>query len=76
MVFFMKIGQRVKTLRLERGIKSTFVADKIGLSQPLFSMIERDKSRPTVDAVVALADFFGVTTDYLLKGNEEEEKAA
>jgi transcriptional regulator with XRE-family HTH domain len=66
----MNIGARVREMRKERGITAKFVAKKIGLSQAMLSEIEREKSGVTVQQVVALADFFGVSTDYLIRGKQ------
>lgn len=68
----MNIGERVRELRNKNGVKATFVASKIGISQPHLSMIEREKQLPTIPQLIALSDFFGVTTDYLLKGSSNE----
>jgi transcriptional regulator with XRE-family HTH domain len=65
----MNIGKRVKEIRENRGIKAVFVARQIGVSPATISEIEREKCNPTVTQLVALADFYGVTTDYLIKGN-------
>jgi len=67
----MNIGHRVKELRESKGIKGTFIAEKIGVSQPTFSMIEREKCSPTIPQLIALSDFFGVSIDYLVKGNDK-----
>lgn len=66
------IGKRIKELRESRGIKATFVAQKIGISQPLLSMIEREKCNPPFDSLIPMSDFFGVSIDYLVKGSSNE----
>lgn len=65
----IEIGDRIKNLRKSKGITATFVAQNIGVTSAVLSEIERNKNKPTIDKVVALSDFFGVTTDYLLKGS-------
>lgn len=69
------IGLRIKELRESKGIKATFVAQKIGISQPLLSMIEREKCNPPFDSLIPISDFFGVSLDYLLKGENEKNHA-
>ena len=73
----IEIGKTIKELRKSKGITATFVAQTIGVTSSVLSEIERGKSNPTIDKVVALSDFFGVTTDYLLKGanNENSNRA-
>ena len=68
----IEIGKTIKELRKSKGITATFVAQTIGVTSSVLSEIERGKSNPTIDKVVALSDFFGVTTDYLLKGANNE----
>jgi transcriptional regulator with XRE-family HTH domain len=68
----IEIGKTIKELRKSKGITATFVAQNIGVTSSVLSEIERGKSNPTIDKVVALSDFFGVTTDYLLKGSSNE----
>lgn len=65
----MSIGKRIKEIREGRGIKAIFVARQIGVSAATISEIERERCNPTVTQLVALSNFYGVTTDYLLKGN-------
>lgn len=70
------IGKRIKELRESRGIKATFVAQKIGISQPLLSMIEREKCNPPFNSLIPMSDFFGVSIDYLVKGESNETSNA
>lgn len=72
----MKVGKNIATLRTQRGLKANFVAEKIGIKAGLLSAIERERSNPTIEQIVALSDFFGVTTDYLLKGANNESNNA
>ena len=72
----IEIGKTIKELRKSKGITATFVAQTIGVTSSVLSEIERGKSNPTIDKVVALSDFFGVTTDYLLKGANNESNNA
>ena len=62
----MDIYQRIKELRKEKGISQTELAKAINHSQSTITDWENRKKRPTADAIIALAKFFDVTTDYLL----------
>ena len=68
-----EIGQRIKTLRKERGITATFVAQKIGTTSSVLSEIERGKSNPTIDKLIGLSDVFNVSIDYIVRGNKNNE---
>jgi len=65
----LEIGKNIKALRKSKGITATFVAQNIGVTSSVLSEIERGKSSPTIDKVVALSDFFGVSIDYLVRGS-------
>lgn len=58
-------SQRLKDLRLEKGINQTDVAKHIGVSVQSYSAYEAARE-PKYDALCKLANFFNVTTDYLL----------
>ena len=67
----MSFSQRLKELRAEKGITQQQLSAITGLSLGCISMLEVDKRAPTGSTLVALADVFGCTTDYLL-GREDE----
>lgn len=62
---------RLKELREERNLSQLNVANAIGTSQTNIGRWEKDKNEPSSGYVVKLADFFEVTTDYLL-GREDD----
>ena len=59
-------GQRIKELRKEEGLTQTELAKATGLSQSAITAWEVGTNAPTAMAIVILAEYFGVTTDYLL----------
>ena len=58
--------QRLQTLRETRRLSRRTLAELCGLSKNMISLYERGEKAPSVDALINLADFFGVSTDYLL----------
>lgn len=64
----MTAGQRIAKLRKERGLNQKNVSEAIGMSHSVLNRIELGKRPLRDDEVVALADYFHVTTDYLLRG--------
>ena len=66
------VGQRIRSLRIERRMSRTEMAAKLGISQPALYYIEAGKNCPMV-RVMAAARIFGVTVDSLIK---EPEHAA
>ena len=57
---------RLKELRKQKNLSQDQLALKTGLTQTSINHWEKGKCIPTADAIVALARYFGVTTDYLL----------
>lgn len=66
----MTFGQRLRFLREQRGLKQIELAEKIGLRNHTISNYERGERAPSPESLEALANFFGVTTDYLLYGKK------
>ncbi|MTI49983.1 MAG: helix-turn-helix transcriptional regulator [Firmicutes bacterium] len=64
------LGDRLKKLRKEKGYEAQFIAKKINVSKATYSGYENNKSMPAYDTLTKIADFFNVTTDYLLGRTE------
>ena len=71
----MGIGERILHLRKKMGISQEELADQIGVSRQAVSKWESGQSIPDIDKVIALSDFFNVTTDYILKGVESSSSS-
>lgn len=61
-----KFAERLKELRDEKELSQVAVAKGTGLSQNAIAQWENDKRVPNGNAIIALAKFFEVSTDYLL----------
>ena len=62
------IGNRIRCLKISKGLTSEFLSEAIGISSKRITEIESGDSVVT-DEIIAFSEFFGVTTDYLLKGD-------
>ncbi|HHV99990.1 MAG TPA: helix-turn-helix transcriptional regulator [Clostridiaceae bacterium] len=60
------IGQRLKLLREEKGLKQLDMAEMLGVSRTTYTQYETGKSEPDLATVTKLADYFEVSTDFLL----------
>lgn len=69
----MTSGQRITKLRKEKDLQQKEVAEAIGMNRIVLNRIELGKRPLRDDEAVALADYFHVTTDYLLKGKVSEQ---
>lgn len=72
----MTSGQRITKLRKEKDLQQKEVAEAIGMNRIILNRIELGKRPLRDDEAVALADFFHVTTDYLLKGKTSTQQPA
>lgn len=62
----MSIGEKIKKLRLQKGIKQEELAKKLNISRQSISHYETGRAIPSIDVLKLLADYFGVTVDYFL----------
>jgi transcriptional regulator with XRE-family HTH domain len=59
-------GQRLRVLREEKKLVQKEIADLLNVSQSTIGKYESDQRTPSPDAIIKLAMFFEVSTDYLL----------
>ena len=61
-----RFPERLKELRKSRQLSQITLAKKISASQSMVTKWETGKRQPTKEALLALAECFGVTVDYLV----------
>lgn len=57
---------RLRQLREQRRMNRAALSECCGLSKNAISRYERGEREPTMSALIAIADFFEVSVDYLL----------
>ncbi len=57
---------RIRDLREDRDLRQIDVAQATGIDQKTISNYETGKTNPDSFAIIKLADFFGVSADYLI----------
>lgn len=67
----MKLGDKIMTLRRQQGWSQETLAEKLDVTRQSVSKWESAQSVPDLDKILAISELFGVTTDYLLKENED-----
>lgn len=72
--FMGKIAERVKFLRTSKGLTQKQLADTIGVSEVSLQRFEYGSSRPSLDTLIALADLFDVSLDYLCGRSDEPRR--
>lgn len=63
----------LRKLRKERGLTQIGLQMKTGIEQALISKYETGERIPPTDALLILADFYGVSIDYILCRTEKPE---
>lgn len=71
----MELGKRLKYLRIQKGLTQEQLAEIIGISRSALSMYELEQREPDLGTLIKIADYFSVTTDYLL-GREWKDPAS
>lgn len=64
--------KRLKELRKERNLTQRQLGEILNISASTIGMYEQGRSNPEVATLKKIADFFEVTTDYLLRDNQSE----
>lgn len=70
------IGSRIRALRKQHQVSQITLAQMTNVSRSNISKIESNEIKPTSNSIVAIADYFQVSTDWLLKGAEYEVSVA
>ena len=64
-----EFGARLKDLRTTRGLTQEKLAEQLGISWDHLCRVERGNRSCSIDLIIEIAVYFGVSTDYLLLGN-------
>ena len=62
-------------IRDERGVTDYIVARETGLNQSVFSDWKKGKSTPKTDKLLRIAQYFGISLDYLVTGRKTPAEA-
>lgn len=67
------LGERLRLLRKEKNLRQADVAGLIGVTQAHYQRVEKGKINLPSLTLCTLADYFGVSTDYLLGRSDERQ---
>jgi len=65
----MTIEERIQELRKRKGLSQEQLAEMLGVSRQAVSKWENGQSLPEVEKLITMGELFGVTIDYILKGD-------
>ena len=63
---------RIRDLREDRDLRQIDVANAVGIDQQTISNYETERTRPDSEALIRLADYFGVSIDYRVGRTDTE----
>ena len=63
-----EVGKRIKELRKQKGMTQDELADVFKTESSSLCKIEKGSHTMSIDYLISFADYFGVSTDYLLNG--------
>mgnify|MGYP001156489924 CR=1 FL=1 len=59
-------AERLRLLRNQKNLKQSELGEIVGLTYTAISAIERGRRMTTIEKLVAIADYFDVSIDYLV----------
>lgn len=62
----MKISERIRQLRIKNNMTSKEFSKIFGISESSVSLYENGKRKPNLELIIEIANYFNVSTDYLL----------
>lgn len=60
------LSERLKQLRIDKSVTQKCIANHLGITEVSMQRFEYGTSRPKLDNLIVLADYFGVSLDYLV----------
>lgn len=69
----MKLAERMRELRKEKNLRQEHLAVALDIGMATYCRYEQGKREPTASVIVRMADYYDVTTDYLL-GRSDDRK--
>lgn len=66
-------SDRIKQLKIQKHLLQKDIANEIGVSLRAYQYYETDQREPTMSVLIALADYFDVSLDYLVGRTDNPE---
>ena len=61
----MNFSERLRSLRKDAGITQSALGEEVGITLKQIQRYERGENEPTLSVLIALANYFDVSLDYL-----------
>ncbi len=66
-LYFRRIGENIRTRRIQQGLTQEYIATQAGGNVPHISNIENDRVKVSLTVLVAICNVLGVTVDHILE---------
>lgn len=66
------LSEQIRKFRIARGLSQVDLAKELSVTKQSVSNWENNNIQPSIEMLIRLADFFGITTDDLLGRTEKE----
>ncbi len=66
-----ELGERIKSLRIEKAYAQAYVAKLLNLSRSNYSQIELGNQYPTFNTLCVISNYYNKSYNWLLHGEEE-----
>lgn len=70
----MKLFERLLQLRTEKQVSQTIVASNTGIASRTYQRYEQGEREPDASTLVALANYFDVSIDYLVGRTDDPHR--
>ena len=70
-----KVNSMIRKLRLEKGVNQERLAEQLHVTRQAVSNWENGKNQPDIEMLTAIAEFFGVSVEYLIYGKEPAKES-
>ena len=72
----MQYYERIKEMRINAGLTQEQIGEILGVKQSQYHRWESGKRDYPIGTIIRLAEYFGVSTDYILLGRSETNEEA
>ncbi|WP_176465667.1 helix-turn-helix transcriptional regulator [Virgibacillus sp. 7505] len=69
------LGDRLYKLRVRKKKTQQEIADVLNITRPAYVAYEKNRRKPDYDMLIKLSEYFDVSTDFLLKGEDFHQQA-
>lgn len=73
---FKQIGQRLREIRMSRGLTQEYVANAVNINTSHISNIENNRVKVSLTALVAICNVLNTTVDYVISGEYSAASAS